>query len=112
MPAGRTGPVGTVFNRNPNATNSTVFNANPNAKTCPFPAYTDGLLIVGGSLRYYFLKNWVASLNYAYEQWRKTNWQTDTLNPFERGVSSIWLGNNVKNFNAQIVSLNLGYHLR
>ena len=84
----------------------------PDAKAQRFPAYTDGLLIVGGSLRYYFLKNWIASLNYAYEQWRKTNWQTDTLNPFEPGVSSIWLGNNLKNFNAQIVSVNLGYRFK
>ena len=104
--------LGSVDSRNPNATNSAVFNANPDAKTYPFPAYQDALLIVGGSLRYHFWKNWNVSLNYAYEQWRKNNWQTDTLNPFEPGVSSIWLGNNLKNFNAQIVSFNLGYRFK
>ncbi|HXJ82155.1 MAG TPA: MtrB/PioB family outer membrane beta-barrel protein [Candidatus Methylomirabilis sp.] len=107
--------LGTVFSRNPNATNSVFFNSPPqfpDDKAQRFPAYTDALLILGGSLRYYFAKNWVASFNYAYEQWRQTNWQTDTLNPFEPNVSSIWLGNNPKNFNAQIVSFNLGYQFR
>jgi MtrB/PioB family decaheme-associated outer membrane protein len=107
--------LGTVSSRNPNATNSAVFTspANfPTDKAQRFPAYTDGLLAIGGSLRYHFWKNWTASLNYAYEQWRKTNWQTDTLNPFEPGVSSIWLGNNAKNYEAQILSFNLGYRFR
>ena len=108
--------LGTVFTRTPNAAGFNVgggvgpFPATAQAQR--FPAYTDGLLIVGGSLRYHFWNNWTASLNYAYEQWRKTNWQTDTLNPFEPGVSSIWLGNNLKNFNAQIVSINLGYRFK
>jgi MtrB/PioB family decaheme-associated outer membrane protein len=108
--------LGTVFTRTPNANGFNQgggvgpFPANGMAQR--FPAYTDGLLIVGGSLRYYFLKNWTASLNYAYEQWSKSNWQTDTLDPFEPNVSAIWLGNNLKNFNAQIVSLNLGYRFK
>ncbi len=107
--------LGTVFTRNPNATNSIVFNdpANfPEAKAQRFPAYTDALLLIGGSLRYHFWNNWTASINYAYEQWRKTNWQTDTLNPFEPNVSSIWLGNNAKNYNAQILSFTLGYRFK
>jgi len=104
--------LGTTDTRNPNATNSTVFtnpNNFPDDKAQRFPAYTDGLLILGGSLRYHFLKNWTASANWVYEQWRKTNWQTDTLNPFLPNVSSIWLGNNLKNYNATILSFNLGY---
>jgi hypothetical protein len=104
--------LGSVDTRNPNATNSTVFTANPNAQAFPFPAYTDGLLVLGGSLRYHFWKNWTASLNYAFEQWKKTNWQTDTLDPFQPGVSSIWLGADWKNYTAQIVSINLGYNFR
>jgi MtrB/PioB family decaheme-associated outer membrane protein len=104
--------LGTVISRNPNSTDNAVLTANPSGKPGRFPAYTDGLLVVGGSLRYHFLKNWTASLNYAYERWRQTDWQTDTLNPFQPNVSAIWLGNNSQNFDAQIVSINLGYTFR
>ena len=39
----------------------------------------------------------------------KTNWQTDQLNPFLPGVTSIWLGNDFKDYTAHIVTLTLGY---
>jgi hypothetical protein len=101
--------LGTTDTRNPNATGSAVFNANPNAKAYPFPAYEDSLLRLDAKLRWHFAKVWTASVYYAFEQFRKKNWQTDTLNPFQPGVSAIWLGNNLKNYEAQIVGMTLGY---
>jgi hypothetical protein len=101
--------LGRVETWNPNATGSAVFAANPNARAFPLPAYEDSLLRLDASLRYHFAKVWTASLNYAFEQFRKTNWQTDTLNPFIPGVSSIWLGNDLKNYEAHIVGVTLGY---
>jgi opacity protein-like surface antigen len=64
---------------------------------------------VGAALRYRFAKVWTASLNYAFESFQKKDWQTDTLDPFQPGVSAIWLGNDPKNYDAHIVGVTLRY---
>jgi len=104
--------LGTVNTRNPNATGSAIFNANPNAQAFPFPAYEDSLLHLEAQLRYHFAKIWSVSAYYIFEQFRKNNWQTDSLNPFIPGVSSIWLGNNAKNYEAQIIGMTLGFSFK
>ena len=46
---------------------------------------------------------------YAFEQFTKHDWRTDTLNPFLPGVTqSIWLGSDTKNYAAHIVAVTLG----
>jgi hypothetical protein len=44
---------------------------------------------------------WTASLNYASEACRKHDWRTDTINPFVRGNSAVYLGNDLKSYEAQ-----------
>jgi hypothetical protein len=61
------------------------------------------------ALRYHFWKQWTASVAYAFEVFDKTNWRTDELNPFVPGVSSLWLGNDLKDYTAHIIALTLGY---
>lgn len=36
-------------------------------------------------------------------------WQTDTLNPFIPGVTSIWLGNDLRNYTANTIYPTLAY---
>ena len=54
----------------------------------------------------------MTSFGYVFESFEKTDWRTDTLNPFIPGVSSIWLGNDAKNFSAHVVGLTLAYRFR
>jgi hypothetical protein len=60
------------------------------------------------NLKYHFLKAWTAGVFYAFERFTKHDWRTDTLNPFN-GFTSIWLGNDLKNYTARILGLKLGY---
>ena len=101
--------LGRVETRNPNALNSAVFNANPNAQARPWPAFEDSLLRVEASLRYHFAKVWTASLNYAYEMFRKQDWRTDTLQPFVPNDSAVYLGNDLRDYNAHIIGITIGY---
>jgi hypothetical protein len=110
--------LGRVETWNPNANGSTVFNgaasvpANPNNVAKPWPAFEDSLLRLEASLRYHFAQVWTASLSYAYESFRKHDWRTDTLNPFVPGDSAVYLGNNFKNYEAQIFGVTLGYQFK
>jgi MtrB/PioB family decaheme-associated outer membrane protein len=103
--------VGTVETRNPNVAtaNNISPSVNANALAQRFPAYTDSLLRLEGALLYHFTKNLTGKLYYVYEQFKQQNWQTDTLNPFVPGVASIYLGNNLQNYTAQIVGATLRY---
>ncbi len=74
-----------------------------------FPAFTNQLIQVTTRLRFNFWKNWSASVFYTFEQFRQKNWQTDDLNPFMPGVSSIWLGNTSENYAAHLFGATLGY---
>ena len=103
--------LGRVETWNPNANGSTVYNAvaNTNQVARPWPAFEDSLLRLEASLRYHFAQAWTASLNYAYEAFRKHDWRTDTINPFVPNDSAVYLGNDVKNYEAHIFGVTLGY---
>jgi len=74
-----------------------------------FPATEDRLIRLDASLRYHFWKQWTATLGYAFESFRKNDWHTDGLRPFMPGITSIWLGDDDRNYTAHIVGLRLGY---
>jgi MtrB/PioB family decaheme-associated outer membrane protein len=85
---------------------------NQQAKAARYPAIEDELLRIEVGATYHFNKTWSATLGYALETWRKTDFRTDTLNPFNPGVSSIFLGEDLKNYSAHIVGLTLGYRFK
>ncbi len=101
--------LSTVANRNPTAPTSGTAAQNASATALHFPATQDSMFRLDTALRYHFQKHWTASLGYAFEVFHKNNWQTDQLNPFLPGVSSIWQGNDLKDYTAHIVGLTLGY---
>ncbi|MDP9143800.1 MAG: MtrB/PioB family decaheme-associated outer membrane protein, partial [Actinomycetota bacterium] len=86
--------LGRVATWNPNANGSTVYNAvaNTNQVARRWPAFEDSLLRLEASLKYHFAQVWTLSLNYAYEQFRKHDWRTDTIQPFDPGDSALYLG--------------------
>jgi len=101
--------LSTVANRNPGPVTSGTTAQQNSATAQRFPATEDSMLRLDTAIRYHFQKHWTASLGYAFEVFHKTNWQTDQLNPFLPGVSSIWQGNDLKDYTAHIVGLTLGY---
>ena len=106
--------LGRVETWNPNANGSAVYNAvaNTNQVARPWPAFEDSLLRLEASLRYHFGQVWTASLNYAYESFRKHDWRTDTINPFVPGNPAVYLGNDLKNYEAHIFGVTVGYTFR
>jgi hypothetical protein len=83
------------------------------AKARPFPAFEDNQFRLETALKYYFSKNWTAKLGYAFESFDKHDWRTDTLTPFVPGqTSAVWLGNDLKNFDAHIVGATLNYKFK
>jgi len=104
--------LGRVETWNPSGTGSTVFNATPTAQARRLPAFEDSLLRLEAILRYRFSQAWSASLNYAYEAFRKHDWRTDTINPFVPGSSAVYLGNDLKNYEAHIFGVTVGYVFR
>ena len=105
--------IGQVLNRNAfGAPVSGTADQNASATAQRFPATGDKLLRVDTSLRYHFARQWWANLGYTFEAFDQKNWQTDTLNPFMPGVTSIWLGNDLRNYTAHIVALTLAYQFR
>jgi len=104
--------TGTVKTRNPVAPTSGTPAQNASAMAQRFPAYDDQLLRLEATLSYYFLKHWTARVGYVFEQWHKHNWQTDTLNPFIRGVTSIWPGNDLRNYTANTIGMTVGYNFK
>ena len=103
--------LGRVETWNPNAPGSAVAAAaaGTNQVAARFPAFEDSLLRLEASLRYHFTQAWTASLNYAYEAFRKHDFRTDTINPFVPGDSAVYLGNDLKNYEAHIFGVTLGY---
>jgi MtrB/PioB family decaheme-associated outer membrane protein len=103
--------LGRVETWNPNANGSTVYNAgaSTNQVARRWPAFEDSLLRLEASLRYRFSLAWSASLNYAYEAFHKHDWRTDTINPFVPGNSAVYLGNDLKSYEAHIFGVTVGY---
>ncbi|HEU4371155.1 MAG TPA: MtrB/PioB family outer membrane beta-barrel protein, partial [Methylomirabilota bacterium] len=82
------------------------------ARAKPIPATQDQLLHVDTALRYHFWKSWTASLGYAFESFQKNDWRTDRLTPVLPGVTSIWLGDDDRNYTAHIIGVTLAYRFR
>ncbi len=102
--------LGRVEQWSPNATGSTVYNANlPNSATSRWPAFEDTYGRMEAALQYHVSKNLTAKLFYVYETFTKHNWQTDTLQPFLPNVPAVFLGQDWKNYWAQIVGVTLRY---
>ena len=106
--------TGQILTRNPNgAPTSGTAAQNLTATAKRMPAFEDTLVRVDTALRYHLSKAWTVGLAYAFERFTKDDWRTDTLNPFLPGVaSSIWLGNDAKNYTAHIVAVTLGYRFK
>jgi MtrB/PioB family decaheme-associated outer membrane protein len=102
--------LGRVQQYSPNATGSPVYTANnPNDIAMRWPAFEDTYARIEGALHYSFAKNWSAKFFYTFERFTKSNWQTDTLTPSLPGVPAIFLGQDWKNYTAQIVGVTLRY---
>lgn len=104
--------LGRVDTRNPLPVTSGTAAQRANATARPFPAVEDALLRLDAGLRYHFWKVWTARLGYVFESFEKHDWRTDRLNAFVPGVTSIWLGNDLRNYTAQFVVVTLGYRFR
>jgi MtrB/PioB family decaheme-associated outer membrane protein len=104
--------LGRVQSRNPVAPTSGTATQNATATARSFPAFEDQLLRVESALQYHFWKMWTASFGYVYESFQKNDWRTDRLNPFVPGVTSIWLGNDARNYDAHWVAVTLGVRFR
>ena len=76
-----------------------------------FPAIEDTLNRLEAFLRYHFWKNWTAKLQYVFESFQKTDFRTDHLLPSE-GTTNIFLGNDLKNYDAHILALSLAYRFK
>ncbi len=76
-----------------------------------FPAIEDTLNRLEAFLRYHFWKNWTAKLQYVFESFQKTDFRTDHLLPSE-GTTNIFLGNDLKNYDAHILALTLAYRFK
>ena len=104
--------LGRMDTHNPTTPVSGTAAQNLTATAKPFPAFQDTLVRVEAALIYHFYKNWSAKLGYAFELFEKTDWRTDTLNPFIPGVSSIWLGNDLRNYTAHMMGATLAYRFK
>lgn len=85
---------------------------NQQARAARFPAFEDELLRIDVGATYHFTKNLSATLGYAVETWRKQDFRTDTLNPFTPGISSVFLGEDLKNYAAHTVGLTFAYRFK
>jgi hypothetical protein len=103
--------LGRIDTHNPIPPTSGTAAQNATATAQPFPAFHDMLVRVEAALIYHFLNNWSAKVGYAFELFEKTDWRTDTLNPF-MGVSSIWLANNLKTYTAHMIGGTLAYRFK
>jgi hypothetical protein len=104
--------LGRVENWNPNANGSTILHNTLNAQARRWPAFEDSLLRLETSLRYHFAKVWTASLYYTYEMFDKSDWRTNTLQPFVPNDSAVYLGNDLRDYKAHIVGVTLGYRFK
>ncbi|HET7342045.1 MAG TPA: MtrB/PioB family outer membrane beta-barrel protein, partial [Methylomirabilota bacterium] len=104
--------TGRIETRNPVAPASGTAAQRASATAKPMPAVEDSLLRLDVALKYHFWKSWTATLGYAFESFQKEDWRTDTLRPFVPGVTSIFLGNDARNYDAHIVGVTLGYRFR
>ena len=101
--------TGEINTTNPLPVTSGNATQRANATAKRIPDFRDSLFRLDTAVRYYFRKNWTASLAYIYEKWSQDDFRTDGLNPFVPGVTSVWLGNEPKDYTAHILVMTLGY---
>lgn len=102
--------LGRINNSNPVTPTSGTAAQILTATAKPMSSLEDELLRIDTTLRYSFWKNWFATVGYAFESFRKNDFRTDQLTPVLPGVtSSIWLGNDARNYAAHILTATLGY---
>ncbi len=105
--------VGSTRTRNTNPPPSGLTpGMNAQALALRYPTFEDELLRLDLGLTYHFAKVWTATLGYALETWHKKDFRTDNLNPFTNNISSVFLGEDYKNYTVNIVSLTLGYRFK
>jgi Putative outer membrane beta-barrel porin, MtrB/PioB len=76
------------------------------------PPFEDTFMRLDAALRYWITKQLSVSLIYAFESFEQHDWRTDNLNPFIPGVSSIWLGGDLRNYTAHIIGATVGYRFK
>jgi MtrB/PioB family decaheme-associated outer membrane protein len=103
--------LGRTDNSNPTPPVTGTAAQNTTATVQKWPAFEDTLVHLETALIYYFDKNWAAKLGYAFEMFNQTDWRTN-LNPFVPGVSSIWLGNTLRDYTAHMMGASLSYRFR
>src|SRR5262249_40777892 len=103
--------LGRVDNSNPTPPTSGSASQNTTATVQRFPAFEDTLVHLETALIYYFNKNWAAKVGYAFEMFDQSDWRTN-LNPFLPGVSSIWLGNTLRDYTAHMMGVSLSYRFK
>ena len=102
--------LGRVQQYSPNATGSAVYNANlPNSLAARWPAFEDTYARLEAALQYHLSRTLTAKFFYAFETFSKSNWQTDRLTPSLAGVPAVFLGQDWKNYSAQILGATLRY---
>ena len=103
--------LGRTDTRNPVSPASGAAADNTTATAKRFPAFEDTLVHLETALIYHFYKNWSARLGYTFEMFTKSDWRTATLDPFI-GVSSIWLGNDLRDYTAHMMGIALSYQFK
>ncbi len=104
--------LGSVDNRNPTVPlphPAQGFPSTANAVARRQPAYEDSLIRLDTAIRYWFTKEWALSVGYAFETFEKHDWRTDTLNPWQPGSNSIFLGNDSRDYTAHIIGATVRY---
>jgi len=104
--------LGRVETTNPRTPVSGTAAQRDTATAKPWPAFEDSLVRIESALKFHFWKVWSAKLGYVFEEFEKHDFRTDTLNPFNPGSNSIYLGNDLKNYTAHIVAFTIGYRFK
>ena len=99
-------------NNNPIAPASGTAAQDATARVRPFPAIEDAMFRLETALRWRFAKAWTASLKYTFEKFDGTDWRSDQLNPFVPGQTSIWLGNDARDFAAHTLAVTVGFSFK
>ncbi|HZO43356.1 MAG TPA: MtrB/PioB family outer membrane beta-barrel protein, partial [Methylomirabilota bacterium] len=103
--------LGRIDNSNPTQPVTGTVAQNNTATVQKWPAFEDTLVHLETALIYYFDKNWAAKLGYAFEMFNQSDWRTN-LNPFVPGVSSIWLGNTLRDYTAHMMGASVSYRFK
>ena len=104
--------LGRIDTRNPLPPTSGTTAQNNSATAQRFPAFEGSLVHLEAALIYHFLKNWSAKVGYMFEMFENNDWRTNQLNPFIPGVSSIWLGNNLRDYTAHMMGVSVAYQFK